>query len=118
MTEDMVRHPGEMEQLNKYNDWIDQLRQKNIPVDSAESEALKKQFGLTVSPESETAAQGIIDRRKNIERLFEGRRNIAEVNQRKVGKNNVQEYLDANPVAKAGANTIQKIIPLGVGLHL
>ncbi len=114
MTEDTVRYPGQLEQLNKYNDWMSQLTKGNseIPVDPAHAEALKAQFGLKSTPTTEAAAQSVADQHAEMEHLFDAKQNIADRNQAKIGKSNkVTDMLDRNPTLKAAVKVGKAALP-------
>lgn len=109
MSEDMVRYPGQLEAVNKYNDFIDTLKSRNadVQIDPQYEAELKDKFGLKSTPESESAAQKLADQHTKMSQLYEARDNLIEKYQANVGKNRWQEFLKNNPkirrVIKYGA---------------
>lgn len=120
MSEDMLRYPGQMEKLNKYNDLIRgaQKRNPDIKVAPEEAENLKKVFGLQSTPESEANAQKLADAHKQMSHLYDYKQNVRDKYQNKIGKNKVQELVSRNPIAKTVVGLASRAIPFGLADHL
>ncbi len=120
MAEDMLRYPGQMEQLNAYNKFLEDLRAQNpdIKIAPEEEVGLKERFGLQSTPESEANAQHLAGEHSKMSNLYDARDNMIDNYQNMVGKNKVQEAIKNNPVIKAGVNMGKRVIPFGIGTHL
>lgn len=97
MAEDMLRYPGQMEQLNKFNADMAELSKRGIEVDPAEAEGLKAKYGLKSTAESEANAQKLSDQQSKMSDLYDARDNMIDKYQSLVGKEKWQEYLKNNP---------------------
>ena len=121
MSEDMLRYPGQLSNLNRMNDFVAASKARGIEVDMSNPEIrsqLERQFGLSASPENEAKAQKLLNAHKNMSHLYNARDNIIDKTQRNLGKNKLQEAAENNPVVKAGIGIAKKAIPFGVGAHL
>lgn len=121
MSEDMLRYPGQLEKLNKLNDFVSASRARGIDVDMNNPQVrsqLERQFGLTMTQETEAAAQKLSDAHTQMSHLYDARDNVIDRYQRKIGKNKLQETIENSPVAGFIANTAKKAIPFGVADHI
>lgn len=120
MSEDMLRYPGQLENLNKMNEFVAASKARGIEVnmdDPAMRSNLEGAFGLKVNPESESKAQQLSDAHKKMSHLYESRDNIIDKYQRKIGKNKVQEAVDSNPIIRTAAGIASKTVPFGLADH-
>lgn len=120
MSEDMLRYPGQMENLNKLNDFVSASKSRGIDVDMndpAVRTQLEKSFGLTASPENEAKAQALADVHKQMSHLYDYKENVRDKYQSKIGKNKIQEAIASNPLIKAGVGVASKAIPFGLADH-
>lgn len=108
LQKDMVRYPGQLEQLNRYNEALNTLNDKGIEIKPEQITALKEQFGLKSTPESEAAAQKIADAHQTMSRMYDARDNIIDKYQGNVGRNKVQEFIRAHPVLKGVLSTVTR----------
>lgn len=121
MSEDMLRYPGQLDKLNKMNEFVSSAKGRGIEVNLDDPEVrsqLEKTFGLTATPEAESNAQKLADAHKNMSYLYQSRDNLIDKYQRKIGKNKIQEAVDSNPVVKAVAGIATKAVPFGLADHL
>lgn len=113
MSEDMLRYPGQLENLNKMNDFVSEAKTRGIEVDMKNPEvkaALEKQFGLQSTAEGDKNAQFLSDQHAKMSNLYEARDNMIDKYQTNVGKNKIQEFMKNNPkktkVAKIAGTAI------------
>lgn len=118
MSEDMLRYPGQLEQLNRYNADLGALQERGIDITSEAQNALKAKYGLTSTAESEANATKLSAQHKTMSNLFEARDNLIDKTQGSVGKNKIQETIANSPVAKAAVGVAKKTLPFGIGNHL
>lgn len=118
LSEDMLRYPGQLEQLNKYNDFVSQLNAKDIKISPEYDAQLKAKFGLKSTSTSEANAQSLADQHIKMSHLYDARDNMIDNYQKNIGKNQIQEAIARNPIVKAGINVAKKVIPFGIGTHL
>ncbi len=120
MSEDLLRYPGQLEQLNKYNEFVNTLKSKNpdVKISPEYDVQLKTKFGLKSTPESEINANALQGQHEKMSNLYDARDNLIDNYQRSVGKNKVQEAIKNSPIIKGGVNVIKKVIPFGIGSHL
>lgn len=120
MLEDTVRYPNQLENLNKYNEFVQSMKSRNpdIKIDPVYDKQLKKVFGLSSTPESEVASRAVADQHSRMSNLYEARDNMIDRYQKNVGKNKIQEAISNNPAVKGVVNFTKKVIPFGIGSHL
>lgn len=113
MSEDMLRYPGQLENLNKMNEFVSAAKGRGIDIDMENPEVkaqLEKRFGLESTSEGESNAQKLADQHSKMSSLYEARDNMIDKYQSNVGKNKVQEFIKNNPlktkVAKIGAGIV------------
>lgn len=119
MSEDMLRYPGQMENLNKMNDFISSSKGRGVEVDINNPQvkaSLEKTFGL--SPTGEAAAQKLSAAHEKMSHLFDARDNMIDKYQGSLGKNKVQEAVAKNSALKTGIETAKRVVPFGIGTHL
>lgn len=119
MSEDMLRYPGQMEKLNKMNDFVSQAKRRGVEInlnDPGVKSQIEKTFGLT--PSGEAAAQKLANAHKTMSHLYDARDNMIDRYQSSVGKNRAQEFIDKNPLVKTAVKTSARAVPFGLGAHL
>lgn len=96
MQEDMLRYPGQLEQLNKYNDFVNTLKSKNpdIEISPEHAQELKDKFGLKSTPESESDAKLLSDQHSKMSNLYDARDNMIDKYVKDVGKNRIEETIE------------------------
>jgi len=100
MNEDMLRYPGQLDKVNRMNEFIDAAKGRGIEVDMNNPEVretIEKQFNLEKTPESESAAKNLSDSHKTMSNLYQARDNMIDKYQSKVGGNKVKEWAKNNP---------------------
>lgn len=120
MSEDMLRYPGQMEELNKMNDFINQAKGRGIEVDMSDPEVkanLEKRFGLKTTPEDEANAQQLANQHQKMSKLYEARDNMIDKYQTNVGKNKIQTYLKQNPGKAKVIKRIAGGTAIGLGIE-
>lgn len=121
MSEDMLRYPGQLEKLNKMIEFVNESKNRGIDVNLEDPDVvaeLEKQFKLSKTPQSESAAQSLADQHKRMSYLYDARDNMIDKYQASVGKNKLQEAIKNNPIYKATVDTVKKSIPFGIGHNL
>lgn len=122
MSEDMLRYPGQLENVNKMNDFISAAKGRGIEVDMTNPQVrtqLETKFGLQATPEGEAAAQKLAAQHKKMSYLYDSRDNMIDKYQRKIGKNKIQETIEnAGPITSGLIKVTKKSIPFGIGEHV
>lgn len=121
MSEDMLRYPGQLENLNKMNDFVSASKGRGIDVDMNDptiKSQLESTFGLKSTPETEASAKALSDAHKKMSYLYDSRDNLIDKYQNKIGKNKIQETVAKNPLLKAGVAAATKAVPFGLADHL
>lgn len=119
MSEDMLRYPGQLENLNKMNEFISSSRARGVEVDMNNPKVrvqLERQFGL--NPSGETKAQQLAQQHLKMSHLYDARDNLIDRYQRKIGMNKVQETVQNSPVARTAVGLFKKAIPFGIADHI
>lgn len=121
MSEDLLRYPGQLQNLNKLNEFIAASKSRGIEVDMNNPEIrsqLEKQFGLTATPEAEANAQQLSLSHEKMSHLYDARDNIIDKYQKNVGKTKLEESVNKNPILKSGVGIFKKAVPFGIADHL
>lgn len=100
MSEDMLRYPGQMEALNKYNADLATLQERGIEATTEAKQAIADKYGLKSTPESEANAAKLAAQHQKMSDLYDARDNMIDKYQSNVGKNNWQEFMKNNPVIR------------------
>lgn len=119
MSEDMLRYPGQMEQLNKLNDFVSSAKGRGIDIDMSNPEVkqgLEKTFGL--NPTGEASAQKLANAHKVMSHLYDARDNMIDKYQSSLGKTKLEESIDKNAALKTVYEVGKKAIPFGIGAHI
>ena len=118
MSEDFLRYPDQMENVNKMNDFISSAKQRGVDIDLNNPEIVKKiedSFGLKKTPESDAKANQLAEEHRYMSNLYEARDNMIDKYQARVGKNKIQDAVKNNPYLKATTETIKRAVPFGLG---
>lgn len=123
MNEDLLRYPGQLDALNKYNQAISDFTEKGIKINPEIEQGLKDHYGLKSTPAGEANAQKLAEGHKLMENLYTARDNMVAKNQSMMGKNWVQNWIKNNPgKAKAIGYTLGAVGTAGIAdaiyLHL
>lgn len=121
LNEDLLRYPGQLENLNKMNQFVSEAEGRGIKVNlenPSTVESLERQFDLKKTPESEANAKFLADQHSKMSDLYDARDNMIDRYQSSVGKNKIQEAVKNNPAVKAGIGFAKRIIPFGIGNSL
>ena len=94
-----VANPGQMEQVNKMQEFLQVSRARGIeiPDDEAAINMLRESFGLDASSEASARAAVFKDTMQRLNKMYEARGNIAESNYRLLDKNAIQRWVKQNP---------------------
>lgn len=118
MNEDMLRYPGQLENLNKMNNFISQAKERGIDIDLTNPQTksqLESSFNL--NPTGDADAQKLATQHEKMDQLYDARDNLIDRYQNSLGKNRVQEAVASNPWAKGAVDMTKKAIPFGLGNH-
>lgn len=103
---DSLGHPGQMEQLNRVNDFIKESAIRGNPIPKENIPALKEQFGIKQTPEDVARAEFIDNKINKLNLMYEARARVAEANFRLYGKNFIQRWIKQNPAKYKTAKTL------------
>lgn len=111
MNEDLLRYPGQLEKVNRMNEFISEAKGRGIEVDMKKPEVkteLESRFGLKTTAEAEANAKKLETTHEKMNKLYEARDNMIDKFENQIGKNKLTAWIKANPI-KA------KAIGLGIG---
>lgn len=116
LSEDLLRYPGQLENLNKMNEFISQAKARGVEVDLTDPNVkaqIESSFGLKSTAASDANAEFLKSQHKKMSYLYDARDNLIDKYQSSVGKNRVQEAIKNHPIVAGVAKKAATLVGVG-----